>query len=67
MKQTLPNKPYYAIKHLQSGAYLGWYEDSPVASRYGLFCQDVADKRKANMQRPTEWEVVLSPRQEEWD
>lgn len=57
----------YAIKHIPTQCYYGSLpEKHPVLTRYGLYSEEVANKRIKNMNHPEEWEVVVSPRQSSW-
>lgn len=59
-------KTYYAIMHLPSKMlFFGCDEDHPVKTRYGLYHLSVAEQRRANMHHPEDWEVVVSPIQDE--
>lgn len=57
----------YALKHTPSQ---GWYGDCgekhPMTTRYYLYNQEIAEKRRLTMNYPEEWEVAVSPRQSRW-
>ena len=63
---TLTRK-WVALRHIPSGLYFGDSEKYPVSSRYGQYCDEVAAKRRANMEHPEEWEIVIAPFQGNWE
>lgn len=65
MKTPEP-QTYYAIKHIASQKFLGNYEDSPVDSHYGQYCEKVAIERRLNMNSPKCWEIIVAPFQGKW-
>jgi hypothetical protein len=64
MSKYSDKRTYYAIKHLPSGNMNLFFSDDenyPVKERYGLYHVSVAEQRRANMTHPEDWEVIVSP------